>query len=62
MAFIPLKNFLSIWHVKVIGLIGPRAVSERVKQYVLIRYMSQNSAVSKQYMSLNIFVIHLSFC
>jgi hypothetical protein len=31
MAFIPLKNFLSIWHFKLIGLIGPRAVSERVK-------------------------------
>jgi hypothetical protein len=28
MAFIPLKNFLSIWHLK---LTGPRAVSERVK-------------------------------
>jgi hypothetical protein len=27
-AFIPLKNFLSIWHFKLIGLIGPRAVSE----------------------------------
>jgi hypothetical protein len=33
MAFIPLKNFLSIWHLKLIGLIGPRAVSERVKLY-----------------------------
>jgi hypothetical protein len=31
MAFIPLKDFLSIWHFKLIGLIGPRAVSERVK-------------------------------
>jgi hypothetical protein len=31
MAFIPLKNILSIWHLKLIGLIGPRAVSERVK-------------------------------
>jgi hypothetical protein len=30
MAFIPLKNFLSIWHLKLIGLIGPRALSERV--------------------------------
>jgi hypothetical protein len=32
MAFIPLKNFLSIRHFKLIGLIGPRAVSERVKK------------------------------
>jgi hypothetical protein len=31
MAFIPLKNFLSIWNLKLIGLIGPGAVSERVK-------------------------------
>ncbi len=31
MAFILLKNFLSICHLKLIGLIGPRAVSERVK-------------------------------
>jgi hypothetical protein len=31
MAFIPLKNFLSIRHFKLIGQIGPRAVSERVK-------------------------------
>jgi hypothetical protein len=31
MAFIPLKDFLSIWHFKLIGLIGPRAVSKRVK-------------------------------
>jgi hypothetical protein len=31
MAFISLKDFLSIWHFKLIGLIGPRAVSERVK-------------------------------
>ncbi len=30
MAFIPLKNILSIRHLKLIGLIGPRAVSERV--------------------------------
>jgi hypothetical protein len=30
MAFIPLKNFLSIRHFKLIGLIGPRAVGERV--------------------------------
>jgi hypothetical protein len=30
MAFIPLKNFLSRWHFKLIGLIGPRAISERV--------------------------------
>jgi hypothetical protein len=33
MAFIPLKNFLSIWHFKLVGLIGPRAVSERVKHF-----------------------------
>ncbi len=33
MAFIPLKDFLSIWHFKLIGLIGPRAVGERVKAY-----------------------------
>jgi hypothetical protein len=25
------KDFLSIWHLKLIGLIGPRAVGERVK-------------------------------
>jgi hypothetical protein len=31
MAFIPLKNFLSIRHFKLIGLIGSRAVGERVK-------------------------------
>ncbi len=31
MALIPLKDFFSIWHFKLIGLIGPRAVSERVK-------------------------------
>jgi hypothetical protein len=30
MAFIQLKNFLSIRHFKLIGLIGPRAVGERV--------------------------------
>jgi hypothetical protein len=30
MAFILLKKILSIWHFKLIGLIGPRAVSERV--------------------------------
>ncbi len=34
MAFIPLKNFFSIWHFKLIGLIGPRAVSERVKERI----------------------------
>jgi hypothetical protein len=33
MAFIPLKDFLSNWHFKLIGLIGPRAVSERVKLF-----------------------------
>jgi hypothetical protein len=32
MAFISLKDFLSIWHFKLIGLIGPRAVSERVNE------------------------------
>jgi hypothetical protein len=31
MAFIPFRDFLSIWHFKLIGLIGPRAVSEKVK-------------------------------
>jgi hypothetical protein len=31
MAFILLKKFLSKLHLKLIGLIGPRAVSERVK-------------------------------
>jgi hypothetical protein len=30
MAFISLKDFSSIWYFKLIGLIGPRAVSERV--------------------------------
>jgi hypothetical protein len=30
MAFISLKNFFSIMHFKLIGLIGPRAVDERV--------------------------------
>jgi hypothetical protein len=30
MAFVPLKNFLSKWHFKLIGLIGLRAVGERV--------------------------------
>jgi hypothetical protein len=33
MAFIPFKNFLSIWHFKLIGLIGPRAVNERVNDF-----------------------------
>ncbi len=33
MAFIPFKDFLSIWYFKLIGLIGPRAVSERVNTY-----------------------------
>jgi hypothetical protein len=32
MAFISLKDFLSIWYFKLIGLIGPRAVSERVRE------------------------------
>jgi hypothetical protein len=31
MAFVPFKDFLSIWHFKPIRLIGPRAVGERVK-------------------------------
>jgi hypothetical protein len=30
MAFIPLKKFLSIRHFKLLGLIGLRAVGERV--------------------------------
>jgi hypothetical protein len=38
MAFVPLQDILSIWHFKLTGLIGPRAVGERVKihlrQYV----------------------------
>jgi hypothetical protein len=34
MAFVPLKDFLSIWHFKLIGPIGPRAVGERVKDYL----------------------------
>jgi hypothetical protein len=38
MAFIPLKNFLSIRHFKLIGLIGPRAVGERVNlAFILAR-------------------------
>ncbi len=36
MAFISLKDFLSIWHFKLIGLIGLRAVSERVKGMYLV--------------------------
>jgi hypothetical protein len=32
MAFVPLKDFLSIWHFKLIGLICLRAVGERVKE------------------------------
>jgi hypothetical protein len=35
MAFIPLKDFWSIWHFKLPGLIGPRAMSERVKGQVI---------------------------
>jgi hypothetical protein len=35
MAFIPLRDFLSIWHFKLIGLIGLRAVSERVNYFIL---------------------------
>jgi hypothetical protein len=31
MAFIPLQDFLSIWHFKLIGIIGLRVMSERVK-------------------------------
>ncbi len=38
MAFIPLKNFLCIRHFKLIGLIGPRAVGERVNQPFLSTY------------------------
>jgi hypothetical protein len=30
MAFISLQDFLSIWHFKLVGQIGQRAVSERV--------------------------------
>jgi hypothetical protein len=30
MAFISLKDFFNIWYFKLVGLIGPRAVSERV--------------------------------
>ncbi len=30
--FISLKDFLSILYFKLIGLIGPRAVSDRVKE------------------------------
>jgi hypothetical protein len=30
MTFNPLRNFLSFWHFKLIGLIGPGVVSERV--------------------------------
>jgi hypothetical protein len=41
MAFIPLENFFSIWHYKLIGLIGPRAVSEWVK------YSQQHETGSK---------------
>jgi hypothetical protein len=39
MAFISLKNFLSIWHFELIGLIDPRAVSERVNviPYLIVR-------------------------
>jgi hypothetical protein len=36
MAFIPLKNFFSIRHFKLIGRIGPRAVGERVKWAVTV--------------------------
>jgi hypothetical protein len=32
MAFIPLQDFLSIWFFKLIGLIGLRAMVERVKR------------------------------
>ncbi len=41
MAFIPLEDFFSIWHLKLIGLIGPRAVDERVnlKPYYNTLYM-----------------------
>ncbi len=35
MAFISLKDFLSILNFKLIGLIGPRAVSERVNPNIL---------------------------
>jgi hypothetical protein len=32
MAFVPLKDFLSIWHFTLIRLIGLRAMGERVKE------------------------------
>ncbi len=32
MVFISLKDFSSIWYFKLIGLIGPRAVSERANR------------------------------
>ncbi len=35
MAFIPLKDFLSIWHFKLIGLIRPRAMGERVQSWTV---------------------------
>jgi hypothetical protein len=36
MAFIPLRDLLSIWHFKLIWLIGPRAMSERVNTVFIV--------------------------
>jgi hypothetical protein len=38
MAFFSLKDFLSIWHFKLIGLIGPMAVSEWVNALKFVYY------------------------
>jgi hypothetical protein len=50
MAFIPLKNFLSIRHFKLIGLIGPRAVGERViaVQFLKLIRKSKTGEIEQQ--------------
>jgi hypothetical protein len=57
MAFIPLKDFLSIWHFKLIGLISLRAVSERVKKKQTLAVTQLSNA-----QHLNLLSTHLSSC
>jgi hypothetical protein len=45
MVFIPLMDFLSIWHFKLIGLSGPRAVGERVKVRRILRFFAKGKGL-----------------
>ncbi len=51
MAFISLKDFLSIWYLKLIGLIGPRSVSERVKAHCAVTIIAKNASFHKKFYS-----------